>query len=211
MRVTRVEDGEPVSGIGLKLLSWNSREIWFHQRAALTNGEGLAVYAGVPPGDATIYIERLSEPNSFGAESISIVAGEVAEVEFRVVTGHTIHGRVVDWTGRPVPDADIWLGDGGGPPNFGQIVTHSDENGEFEIPHTSSHQGIAARAAGYAPSLAFLPLFYCESGAAESFVELVLPDVGGAIEGEVVDTAGRPQSDALVLIGNADFGKHVSK
>ena len=64
---------------------------------------------------------------------IEIVAGETTDVEFDVVSGKTVHGRIIDFAGRPVAGAQIWLGDGTGMPRDGQIVTRSAADGTFTI------------------------------------------------------------------------------
>jgi len=209
VRVRRGDDGAPAPGIGLRLYVGGRRDTWFHSRSGLTDEQGLAHFDGVPAGAATVYIERLSERNTFGAEGVEVVAGKTSEVAMTAFPSAVVRGRVVDYAGRAVAGADVWLGDGSGPPHFGQVVARTAGDGTFEIHHASSHQGVAARKAGYAPSLASMPLFHGGERDGEIFLELVLPDVGGALEGEVVDERGGPIADAIVLVGNAEMGRVV--
>ena len=200
------EDGLPAAGVGLNLHALQPSDAWFHEQRKTTDAEGSAEFT-TGPGEVLVYLLRRSHNNEFPAESVQVVAGETSEVTFEVVDGITIRGRVVDGSGRAVAGAEVWLGDGTGPPYVGQVVTRSGRDGSFEIHHATGLQGVAARAPGYAPSLARLPLFSADDEDEELFVELVLPGVGGAIEGEVVDTLGNPLANALVLVGNAEFGR----
>ena len=65
VRVVSEDDGAPVEGIGLMIHPWSS-DSWFHGRRGVTDGDGLARFE-LPPGEVGVYIERLSEPNTFGA------------------------------------------------------------------------------------------------------------------------------------------------
>ena len=199
-------DGLAAVGVGLNLHSWVAPEAWFHEQRKTTDAEGIAEFT-TGAGEVIVYLRRLSHDDSFAAERVQVVAGETCEVTFEVADGTTIRGRVVDYSGRAIEGADVWLGDGNGPPHDGQVVTRSGRDGSFEIRHAGGLQAVAARAPGYAPSPAFLPLIFGDGEAAEPFIELVLPDLGGAIEGEVLDAAGNPRANALVLVGNAEFGR----
>jgi hypothetical protein len=206
VRVTRADDGQPAAGIGLLLSVFFVENAWDVSVTDVTDARGEVTFEAVPPGDATIYIRRMSEEDTFGATGVTVVRGETSEVAFEVVAGTTIRGHVVDYAGRAIAGAEIWLGTGSSAPFEGQIVTRADENGDFEIRHTSSYQGVAARAPGLAPSLALVPLNAPEIDGAR-VMELVLPALGGTIEGRVVDGKGAPVVNALVVIGNAKMGR----
>lgn len=210
--VREAATGEGAAGVGLSVNPWNAGNAWFHARSRVTGEDGTARFEGLPPGELGVYVERLCDQRTFGSERVAVVAGETVEVAFAVVAGDGVHGRVVDWAGRPVEGASIWLGTGSGPPREGQVVARSAADGRFVVPYASRSQGLAARKTGYAPSLAQLPLFAApddgDADDGDAFVELVLPGLGGALEGIVVDAAGRPQADAIVVAGNARVG-HV--
>jgi len=206
VHVTRADNGEPAPGIGIMLFVHYLENAWDVPSTHVTDDRGQVTFEDVPAGDATIYIRRLSEEDTFGATGVTVVRGETAEVAFEVVAGTTIRGHVVDYAGRAIAGAEIWLGTGSSAPFEGQVVTRADENGDFEIRHTSSYQGVAARAPGLAPSVALVPLHAAEVNGAR-VMELVLPSLGGTIEGRVVDHAGAPVVNALVVIGNAKLGR----
>ncbi|MEM6672679.1 MAG: sigma-70 family RNA polymerase sigma factor [Planctomycetota bacterium] len=199
--VTDSLTGDPEPGVGLSIFV-ASRQTWFDSRRGITDASGLVRFEDVRPGDATVYVHRLSMPSGFDAETTNVVAGETAEIDFTVEPGVTIHGVVRDAAGRPIGGADVWLNDGTGAPHRGDVVAVTDDRGRYEIHHASSIQIIAARASGYEPSWGRMARFGEEDGRGLR-VDLVLPALGGTIEGVVLDPSGRPRAGALVLVGNS--------
>ncbi|MEM9380476.1 MAG: sigma-70 family RNA polymerase sigma factor [Planctomycetota bacterium] len=198
--VTDGSTGEAEPGIGLHLVVFSSLT-WFHSRRAVTDAEGVCRFDGVPPGDATVYANRLTGADSYGAEGAVVVAGETAEVRFTMYPGVTIHGVVRDGAGRPVEGADVWLGDGTGAPYHGHVVTRTDARGRYEIAHARGLHAVAARAPGWAPSRARMAMNGVED-ARGLRVDLVLPGPGGTLEGIVLGPTGEPAAGALVTIGD---------
>jgi RNA polymerase sigma factor (sigma-70 family) len=211
VRVAEAGSGAPARGIGLELYAWSSRRTWHDVQQAVTDAKGGAVFERVPPGECTVYIHRLTEGDTMGAESLELAAGETRSVRFQVVPGVTIRGVVRDYAGRAVAGAEVWLGTGASEPYDGEIVTATDVHGRYELRHASSFQGVAARAPGLAPSRAVAPIFVDErqgEGAPEAYeVDLVLPAVGGTLQGSVVDAAGAPVAGALVVVGDSQMGR----
>jgi len=192
--------GQPVPGVSVTRSAVLPTHAWFHQERRLTNDAGQIDFKAAP-GKHEFELRRVGALT----RSVEVGASESHELEFVLEDGDVVRGRVIDYAGRPVAAAAIWLGDGLGPPDDGNVVTHTDERGEFRIPHIHRLQAVAARAPGYAPSFARMPLFF-EKGGDEIEVELVLPGVGGRIDGVVVDPQGAPVAGALVLVGNALLG-----
>jgi len=211
VRVTEATNGAAVAGAGLEVWAWSSPRIWLDMQRTTTNSAGLAVFEGVHPGKCTVYIHRLTLENTFDAETLDLSAGETRAVQFAVVPGVTFCGVVRDCAGRAVPGAEVWLGDGSGPPTDGDVVTTTDAQGRYELRHVATIQGVAARAAGLAPSRPIVPLVVNaspdDSERERYTIDLVLPALGGLLEGEVLDTVGAPVPGALVVIGDALGGR----
>ena len=202
----RVAGGdEPAAGVGLVLTPRDVQNAWFHTRRDTTDLTGTVRFEGLAPGMVSIDVQREGSDGVRRSQEAEVIADATTELDLTVAEGVIIRGLVTDAAKRPVAGAAIWLSDGLGLPRLGHVVTHSAADGSFEIRHATPIQGVAARAAGYAPSNAFMPIFLREAeDQNEFFLELELPDAGGDLAGEVVDSAGRPAADALVLVGNAD-------
>ncbi len=186
----------PVAGISVKVVP-AGRDLWATE-ALVTNAQGVATWSG-DAGRLWVSIDRVCVSGNLDSSDLEVALGETTEYTFRLGPGGSIAGRVVDYSGRPVEGATIWLGEGNGMPFDGSPCTTSGEGGEFEIAHLSTYQSVAAYAPGLAASRALVPLMGHE-GSGPAPCELVLNGIGGKLIGRMVGPDGQGQR-TRVLVG----------
>jgi len=160
--------------------------------AARTDGDGLALFEGLPAGRALVTVDREFGP----ARTVDIVPGTTVETTIAIEHGFTILGRVTDERDQPVAGAEIWFGKFPDLANGTRIAT-SAVDGSFVL-HALNHANLGARASGYRPSR--IAYFYAASGA-EVQAHLMLRAGAGEVDGVVLGAAGEPLEDALVRVG----------
>jgi len=188
----RWPDGTPAAGEIVLVFPRDARPD--EGLALATDPDGLARYRGLEPGWATVRLLRGGEGTA------TLVAGRTAALALDVLAGVTVVGHVADARGEPVAGAEVWLSERYRN-DLGHVVTHADARGDFELRSLGPDHYVGARQPGFAPSA--LRAVRGPAGARLE-LELVLDAVGGALEGLVVDPAGRPVPAAWVLLGSED-------
>ena len=108
-------------------------------------------------------------------------------VELVLRRGVPFTGQITDANGRPLPRATIELADG--------IVITSDADGVFDAGYRRGNERVVVRAQGYAARE--LDLRFDDRPVD---LDVELEELTGRIEGRVVDTNGKPVSDASLVI-----------
>jgi RNA polymerase sigma-70 factor (ECF subfamily) len=162
--------------------------------------QGLQTIEGETDEAGVLRLDELSSGHAWVAADrtedaeVEIRPSETAEVALMIPPGVDVRGRVVDIERRPVPGAAVWLswrGEGAG-----RIAARADGTGAFSLRDVQEHQRVGARATGRAPSsLRVIDRF---SGTME--LTLVLPGVGGAVEGQVFSANGAPIAEARIEV-----------
>lgn len=195
----------PVAGVPIEFVP-TGRDSWTTE-ALLTNAQGVATWSG-GAGCMLVYVNRVCVSGDMESGDLEVALGETAEHTFRLGPGGSVVGRVVDYAGRPVEGATIWLGEGNGMPFDGSPCATSGAGGEFELGYLSTYQAVAAHAPGLAASRALVPLMEHE-GPGPASVELVLNGIGGKLIGRVVGPSGEGHR-TRVLVG-ADQSSQLLK
>ena len=166
--------------------------------SALTNRDGEVVLEGLPPGD--VYVEstraRVEPPGP--PRRVRIAAGKERSLLLRLAEGTTVNGVVVDPEERPVPHAEIWVSQYDFDNLSARFIVRAGPDGTFTLRGVGSGRYVSARAPAYAPSSQRVP-----NGDRGDTVDmrLVLPGLGGEVEGQVFDHSGNPNPAAVVLVG----------
>lgn len=186
------EDGTPASGIGVRVVAVKGADPLFGELRRVVDAGGRLRVGGLAPGDVRVVLDR-------GAEVVATVRS--ADDPARLVTlggGVRVEGRVVDVEGRAVPGAGIWVCDRPRHPWEGQVVTHADVDGCFELRGMQPMMVVAATGDARAPSrMEAVGEAACQS------LSLVMPGPGARLRGIVVDARGDAVEGAVVLAGVA--------
>lgn len=151
------------------------------------------------PGYATVIRELRMEPG-----------GEVALGTLRMAPGGALHGRVVDVTGQPVADAELWIParDLRQPGPARRVEFRSDDRGGFRVTglpvglcQVYGKEGLRRGQSGLVEV----------RGGQQSRRPLVLvlgpPAPGTGLQGVVLDPEGQPLPDARVSLAYAGEGR----
>jgi hypothetical protein len=115
--------------------------------------------------------------------------------------GEAVEGVVLDLHGRPIPGARI-----SSPPSPpAACETLSDAAGRFVLPPVVPNAALRAEAKGYAPLEISLSLYPDEE---RTVVFWLVP--GRSVSGRVVDSAGEPVADALVVLDQEVVSKVIT-
>lgn len=196
VKVTWEKDKTPAAHVGVVGIAAGRRDYYVFTLFALTDSAGECWLHDVEPGLVLVVPELASYGN---CARVAALAGKTMEVSVTIPTGVDVEGVVVDEQKRPVDHADIWVGPDGTNSCGGRVMTTSDENGRFSLRSICGYRFVAARAAGYAPSL-----FRTVGGQkdATQHFELVLRAGGGSLAGRVVDADGKAVAHARVVFGD---------
>jgi protocatechuate 3,4-dioxygenase beta subunit len=151
------------------------------------------------------YIVRARTANAV-AEPVNVVPAELKEPLKVVIiekTAFTLRGTITDDAGNPLPRAEIglmtdwrWAGGGVG---FRLSTFNTDDAGKFEYgglwPGDQYHITVAAK--GYEKNST--RRVDGTAGGVHDFGKITLVNAGGAVEGTVVDSAGKPLAGARVF------------
>ena len=185
-------DGAPAVEVWTKVVTWGAADPFRARSSEITDGTGTFVVEDVPPGSVSLY-GALG-----GGGGAEIKAGEESFADLEIPDGVDVEGRVVDSEGADVPNARVWLSDGGNRKN-GTYVGTSGPNGRFFLRDVSGGRHVAADAPVYAPSFEVpVPGRPGETAA----ITLVLPARGGALAGLVLGPGGVAVAGARLLVGN---------
>ncbi len=172
------------------------------RRATRTDARGVAVFAAMPAGDLTLWLDR---GHRFGG--LEVVAGEDREIELEVPAGTTIAGRATAPDGSPVPGAEIWAHRHH--PGFyaSGVIARTAADGSFTVEGVEARTEIGAWAPGFTPSVLVEPSALPEDARGRRQVDLRLGETGGRVAGRVLDADRRPVAGAVVKIGSR--GGHI--
>lgn len=191
VRATWGEDGTPASGVHFHVIARDADDPMLDMRRVALDTDGAALVEGLHPGRVTAYSDRGD------SQSAELQPGRQSAITIVFSSGVDVDGRVVDSDGRGVGGATIWLSDYGNS-SEGEEVASADGQGRFHLRDVGEARHVAARAPGFAPSLA-----HDVKGAkgASDHIEIVLAEGGGALAGTVRDPRGQPVTGAEILVG----------
>ncbi len=161
-----------------------------------TDATGTARYENVLPG--RLYVGD----NNGAGQRVELVAGQTAEIELELDVGITVTGLVVDGAHVPVAGAEVEVTMMARLDTFPDVVAVTGADGRFAVracPYTCL---VGARARGYTAST--VKFLHGKKGNTAE-VELVLGPDGGAVDGLVVDAAGKPIANAVVIVGKGEL------
>lgn len=181
-------DGEPASGIAVKVVPWGEGHPFLTDYHVHTDEHGRFTTRDMGPGMVSFYVDRT------GYGTVELEPGAEASIELEVHEGFDVEGVVLDLAGHPVEHAAIWLSDPGNGTK-GVEVTKSDAAGRFRLRSVSDQNHLGARKAGFAPS-ALLSLDGHPDASLE--VTLVLQGAGAALDVLVLGPGGKPVEGAKV-------------
>jgi hypothetical protein len=148
----------------------------------------------------TMRLPGLPSPETAGVPDealmpLVLASADSEDVDLPVTRGGTVHGKVVDRTGRPI--AGVVLAARSGPirPTLGTDVAESDANGEFDLQLPAGEYQIVATHARYA-GVSKEKLITIEPG--DKATTEVVMTAGCVIVGRVVDAAGHASGDGAI-------------
>ncbi|MEZ6036422.1 MAG: sigma-70 family RNA polymerase sigma factor [Planctomycetota bacterium] len=162
--------------------------------------DGRCSFEGLAPGS---YLVEVEGAGSHARERVQLAAGEAAELGLLVDVVGICRGRVVDPDGRPVPGAELWIGDRFDsytlPQKQVRAAALADADGRFAAPFRKTEQFLVARRAGYTASRS-----RALQQLGDGEVVLVLGRDPATLSGVLVDELGQPVAGAVLSIDPAD-------
>ncbi|HEX5715073.1 MAG TPA: carboxypeptidase regulatory-like domain-containing protein [Thermoanaerobaculia bacterium] len=201
------EEGKPVEGARITTLAntRESRSLRMQERSTSSGPDGRFSLGKLPAGQLHA-LEAVRE----GFAPAHQLADSKVPVRLVLRRGTLAFGRIVDEEGLPVAEARVSLaaaGEAGAPYRYQPFLTTSDPEGRFRIPRVSAGRfDLRAESQGFAATVVegvSIP---------EQEPEVDLGEIrllaGGAIEGIVTDTRGKPVEKAWIDLspsGGEDF------
>lgn len=185
----------------MHLHPWGESGSFAFASSRLTDAQGRVRFDGVASGLAAIVTDRAR------GDMLEVTGGEEIKIALVIPRGILVRGQVVDPTGAGVASARVWLSHYG-TPSSGDEVAKTDSMGHFTLRDVGEGRLIAARAAGFSPSLSTLVL-----GGPGDHVDLViqLPTGGGELRGIVRAPDGSPVVGAAIQIGDEGSAMRPTK
>ncbi len=206
MRIhVRYSGGAPASNLEVWVTRygrWNSGR---ERRRAVTDGTGAALVADLPEGRVRVYSPLSRSPlrTSDGENDVMVVAGATTAAYFVVPAGCDVRALVQDPAGRPVADADVFVG----PRNRlepSHFMGRTGSDGYFLMKSVAADLSVFACRDGFGISpiveLAGLCAGSVESRERTAAAVLQLDGTVGGLEGSVLRGDGKPAADACVRI-----------
>jgi protocatechuate 3,4-dioxygenase beta subunit len=195
--VTDEDTGAGIRGAAITGYSHSEGVELFRELRASTADDGYYALGGLKAGEYSIQVSELvgyPRPNASSRVEILVnPPAETANVDFSFSKGMTISGIVVDSQGVPVGDARVEAAI-----NLGRrFRAVSEADGTFTVMGLEAHTSyrLNAQKAGYGPGAAG-PV-ELEAGHVSGIrIALSAP---ASIAGEVVNSAGEPVSDVIVM------------
>jgi len=191
------ETDEPAEGILVRVEPLSAPRPLLQRYEGVTDGEGVVLLDGLPPGEAQVPIDRAWLRGSIHRPRI--IPGETLDVLLRLPEDLTVEGVVVDEAGRPVSGAEVWLSRGPFNRLAANLVVRAGADGTFRLRGVQQGRYMGARAASWSPSS--LKVVNGKRGETVS-LRLVLPGPGGALRGRVLGPRGEPLAGAFVVVGD---------
>lgn len=192
----RWSQGDPAPGIAISF--W--RETSGLYRAVLerevSDQRGEIRVDGLPAGTLKLRSDRGDSLD------VEVVAGRQEDCEFTLPAGIEVTGVVTDRRDQPVAGAGVWLQTEYNHWSGGRVIAHTEADGTFAVAEIREGLSLGAVAAGYAPSR-LIDLDLVDTSSPAAAIHLVLEDGSGVVEGRVVNPAGAPIADALIVVGEA--------
>jgi protocatechuate 3,4-dioxygenase beta subunit len=139
-------------------------------------------------------------PRDFTPVFPQVAAGGDQKIEVTVQAGHTVRGRVLDDTGKPIPNVRVLAVIGSPDPRIGnpywliEAQVHTNAEGKFEL--KGAPEG--ARFDFLKPGLSDLRSQTLDLNLADNTVTMLY---GGAVSGRVVDRNGKPIRSFRIRVG----------
>lgn len=188
--------GTPVPGIGIDLVPRDGREERLTTQRASTDAQGIARFAPLATGPHHVHVDVEALDGEAGAD-VDAIAGPPQRITFRLPTGVTVHGTVVDPGGQPVAGATVLRHRSGGiaRDNHPAEAATTDTAGAFELRALQGPLTLQAVEEAHAPS----PLLSLLPEASGKPIVLQLGDQPARLQG-VVTRAGVAVANAAVTL-----------
>lgn len=190
--VQYADEPKPASDVWIEVLPVGG-DIRVDGRRAVTDGEGRVRFEGLSPGAHRI--DASGRSGGFGKANVEV--GKLAKCELQLRRGFRLDGVVVDGSGAPVGGALIESA-GGGLGEEARTVARTAADGTFVLRECRQYALVSARATGFAASKLH---FVRGDDAPTAHLRIELSVQGGAVEGVVVDAAGKAIVGAVVRVG----------
>lgn len=156
--VVRDADGQPIENADLLLLpkGVSPDGSWWERRALRTDAEGRYAFGGLPDG-AWMLRGRTKGWILETPLAIELTEREHRPLDLRFGRGRTLTGRVVDGEGRPIPGAEIAIGDVMDSFGMGR-EQNADAEGRFRYVGLSMERRAFTLFLSYLPLLSDVPL-----------------------------------------------------
>jgi hypothetical protein len=180
-------DGAPAAGVLVRVI--DAGRISLAGLEACTDALGACHFDGLRAGKVKVQVDR--KPR---ADTATLHAGQEAQIALQIPRGFDVNGIVRDAGGAPVAGAAIHMGRSF-PPYF--LIATSAADGSFAVRSLQARVGLFARKDGHAPSLA-RSFRHPDGAVVQETFELRGPAT--TVSGQVLDGAGEPVADALLLV-----------
>lgn len=197
--------GEPVAGADVRLVA-RGNLIWRTARQAYTDDSGAFRIGGLPRYHAEAIASNASSASPI--VPVDLVASDHAEATLRLVVRGTISGKVVDSSGEPLPEAQVfaepeWTGAVGERRAWGVRGVQfrvADAAGSFQFGGLPAGDYRLRAARPGAPEAAVWLAPGTVVSVGDANVELTVPD-DGSVEGRVLYDDGSAPPAFTVAIG----------
>lgn len=184
--------GQLMPNIGITIEPAFGRDPVLHRRNMVTGIDGAVAWSSLPAGTWTLATDRGEET------TVTIHPGAQSHTFTLAPTSPTL-GVVIDTNGRPVANAAVWLSRGTDGPWRGQVVTHTDDAGRFELQSVPSGAFLAARH----DQLARSAPCRVQQHSRKAPITLRLGPPGGRVVVRLADADGNAVADAVVYVGDS--------
>jgi RNA polymerase sigma factor (sigma-70 family) len=159
-----------------------------------TDANGDARVEGLSEGDYYAITDHADD-----GKAVAVKGGETTELDYVFEVGLRVTGIVVDSTGVPVVGALVEVAPLARSDFDAEILATTGADGRFVVRAACVTCLVGARAAGYSASQ--LRFLFGKNGNTAD-VRIELGQSGGMVDGVVVDPAGKPVADAVVIVGS---------
>lgn len=196
LTLREAQTGRPAVGLSLRLVPNVSREtVWQNSlprwRTAVSDEQGIVEFGEVPPGTARLYLDD----GSLVLQEFEVARGVPVRMTLEIpAPAMRVSGIVVDPSGAPVPDAEVWASTNTSLCSPGYVAGRSRADGSFEFPVFDPMTYFWARHGGFSPSN---ELRKANPGGGFQ-LKLCIAKTPGSLTGRAVDRAGKVLPRAIV-------------